>query len=523
MKKFLSFFIVAFVALASQANELTVYDGTSTNGYIPVRSYYYDTEGYKSQFILPADQFTTMQGAFVNSMKFYISNANGNEMEGGKLAVMIGTTDQTSYGWSASYITGLTQVAEITMTPGDPELVIDFDEPWFYEGGNIVIGTTVVEAGNCPYVYFYGETASVNNGAYGSASVSTTSFYPKTTFTYEGGSDDMASVNVKIIDFGNLFLEQTATKTFTLKNLGKNAFTPVFGGLQAPFSIAPAAAEIAAGASVEYTVTFAPAAIGEYAQTLTIDCGDAGLFEIPVAGACVEMPAEIVVCDGTSTSGSVPVYAYYYDQASHSQMIYGAEELAALNGKKITSVTFHADRALGLSGGEIQMSFKPVEESGFSSYDLLTDFTVVATAVPDANSTELTFVLDQPYEYNGGNLAIDVLVTVKSNYSSAKFYGKSVSNNASLCYYGNYNSSSIEKFLPKATIGYQKEETPQPEWRLGDVNHDNAVDVADVTLMISYILGLNPDGFYTTEANCDGAGSIDVSDVTALINMILNQ
>ena len=64
---------------------------------------------------------------------------------------------------------------------------------------------------------------------------------------------------------------------------------------------------------------------------------------------------------------------------------------------------------------------------------------------------------------------------------------------------------------------------PEPEFPLGDVNHDGEVDVLDVTMMISYILGENPEGFYLDVANVDGdaEGAIDVGDVTATIAIIL--
>ena len=65
---------------------------------------------------------------------------------------------------------------------------------------------------------------------------------------------------------------------------------------------------------------------------------------------------------------------------------------------------------------------------------------------------------------------------------------------------------------------------PEPEFPLGDVNHDGEVDVLDVTMLISYILGENPEGFYLDVANVDGddEGAIDVGDVTAAIALILD-
>ena len=72
-------------------------------------------------------------------------------------------------------------------------------------------------------------------------------------------------------------------------------------------------------------------------------------------------------------------------------------------------------------------------------------------------------------------------------------------------------------------VAFEPYEEPQPEWQLGDVNHDTFVNVADVTAMIQYILtsGAQPEEFYVEQANVDGEGQINVADVTALIQIIL--
>lgn len=59
---------------------------------------------------------------------------------------------------------------------------------------------------------------------------------------------------------------------------------------------------------------------------------------------------------------------------------------------------------------------------------------------------------------------------------------------------------------------------------LGDVNHDGSVNVADVTTLIQYVLGNDPDPFYVEEANVSGdaQGDINVADVTALISIVLS-
>lgn len=74
------------------------------------------------------------------------------------------------------------------------------------------------------------------------------------------------------------------------------------------------------------------------------------------------------------------------------------------------------------------------------------------------------------------------------------------------------------------TVIYTKVEltTGQTSSLLGDVNGDGSVDITDVTLLVDYILGKNHDSFIIGNANVNQDGGIDVADVTALVNIILN-
>lgn len=64
-------------------------------------------------------------------------------------------------------------------------------------------------------------------------------------------------------------------------------------------------------------------------------------------------------------------------------------------------------------------------------------------------------------------------------------------------------------------------DTAGSDTQKGDVNHDGAIDVSDVTAIISMILGnVTAD---LASADLDNSGTIDVTDVTTLINLILNQ
>ena len=526
MKKVFQLMSAALIALAAvvpaQAETLTVNDEAATNEYSPIYGYYMDTQNYIVQTILPAEDLNVMQGAFITSMTFYVAGDNGNLIDGGKLAISLGTTDQTSFNNYSSPL-AVTKVAEVEMTLGEAEVVVNFDTPFNYEGGNLVIESKVIVSTGWARNYFLGKASQVANVLLKSPSVTgTDGFYPKTTFTYEV-MDDLAAVTTNSLDFGQLFLDENATLTFTLKNLGKNAFTPVFSSLQAPFSIAPAAAEITAGESVEYTVTFDPTAEGEFNQNLTIDCGAAGQLVVALTGVGVDRPLEVVVADGTATNSYIPVYGYSYDSAGgQGQMIYPAEMLTEMVGKKIKSLKFHHDLPYSkMYDGNIQLSMKVVEEGAFASATAITEMTVVANGAPVEGETELVFNFDEPFVYNGGNLAVEALVTKAGHYGSEKFYGVAMTG-ASYGYYNDFGwESKVINFLPKATFGLVKESTPEPQVMPGDVDGNGEVAIADITALLNYLLTGNEDGVNKANADCDGNSEVAIADVTALLNYLL--
>ena len=54
----------------------------------------------------------------------------------------------------------------------------------------------------------------------------------------------------------------------------------------------------------------------------------------------------------------------------------------------------------------------------------------------------------------------------------------------------------------------------------GDVNGDGAINVSDITALINVIMGIT--SLPTEFADVNGDGAINVSDITALINIIMN-
>lgn len=64
-------------------------------------------------------------------------------------------------------------------------------------------------------------------------------------------------------------------------------------------------------------------------------------------------------------------------------------------------------------------------------------------------------------------------------------------------------------------------EAALPQVTAGDVNGSGVVDVSDVTAEVNLILGTKPAGYNPVVVDLNGDQKIDVSDITALVNMIL--
>ena len=61
-----------------------------------------------------------------------------------------------------------------------------------------------------------------------------------------------------------------------------------------------------------------------------------------------------------------------------------------------------------------------------------------------------------------------------------------------------------------------------PSFTRGDVDDDGFVTISDVTLLINYLLNSDEEGINLQAANCNQDGMISISDVTSLINYLLS-
>jgi hypothetical protein len=195
MRKLLSIFALAFVAFAIQATEFTVFDGASTSEDIPICSRFMDWSDYYHQTIYHETQIEALKGQAITSIKYYVANENGCTLSGGNVSLYIGITEKNDFNeYNVSLIPAedLTLVAGMAMTTGVNEIEFVLDEPWTYEGGNIVIQTVIDADGSVvgsEATVFLGEVEAYAS-ACGTWTPGSKDFAPKTTFTYEGGGEE---------------------------------------------------------------------------------------------------------------------------------------------------------------------------------------------------------------------------------------------------------------------------------------------------------------------------------------------
>ncbi len=470
LKLLMSLLFTAFVVPQVWAETAEV-GGTSTNNQVPLNCQYGDY-GYHSQMVYSQatlQQAGLPEGAKITAITFYtdsdypLSNPSGSANN--PLTIKLGQPeDATLPSFVTDNLTTVSTTGNIWSGETSVTLEFDSDKAYTYDGGNLLIDLSWAYASGGYYKSIYwlvssatGASRYANNSSSGIEQSSYSSNnLPKITFTYTAEAKPYdAKVTPSSLAFGKLNTGESNTLNVTLTNKGENAFTPSLSGLAIPFTTTYTPAELASGESVEIPITYAPSEAGSFSETMTINCGEAGTFEVSLSGTAVEPGSEIVVCDGTDKNGYVPVYGLYYDTKDcQVQFIYPASALTALNGREITGVKFFPENTIMINGGKLQLSIKETEQTVFeretaiAKPNEITEMTVAATIVPNGTDNVLEFVFEEPFPYNGGNLAFETLVVEKNSYASGlKFLGETQSTSTAFYYYP--SSGGLVQFLPK--------------------------------------------------------------------------
>lgn len=187
---------------------------------------------------------------------------------------------------------------------------------------------------------------------------------------------------------------------------------------------------------------------------------------VGILGSFMSLSAkELTICDGTSGNTYVPFHFYYLDDTRcKTQVVYPASELTEMVGNQIREVEFYlnddgyasawATPEMILSLGEYSESTANVDTDGYGTF--YTGNLSVAYSGPmegEGGGRLLTFELSSPYQYNGGNLMLQISLGTKGNaYPRAESLG--VSTDTYQAMYTTTGTVYGQKFLPKTKFTY---------------------------------------------------------------------
>ena len=286
--------LMAFISSFAYAQgPITICDGTDENKNIPFWFYYLDDASAKSQVIYPASELTEFVGKQITGLKFY--HKGFSTAWSGNMAVSLAEVDYSTISETAFISANFTEVFNGAVS-GDETmntLEFTFTTPFVYTGQNLVIEIKNTAKGSTYFNHsFYGKNQSSNNAVYGYGSSSRTAqaFLPKVTVSYCETSEYAATVSAETLNFSTLFTGETATKNITISNNGTADLTAAISGIEAPYSVAETSIAIPSLSSVTVPITFAPTEDGSYNQSMTIDLGEAGSFNVTLTGASMTAP-----------------------------------------------------------------------------------------------------------------------------------------------------------------------------------------------------------------------------------------
>ena len=195
-KSLLFMMLLTLFGVARAQSELTVYEGTATSNVVPAYIFYYD-DFTRVQHVIPADDLGEMRGGTITSLKYYTSATNIPYTAVSKAQVYLMEVDYTTMTALEPQENGeivYEGYFELVSEGEGGSLTIEFNTPFNYSGGNLLIGIDNTEDLGYKNISFYGQsiTGAAWGGSSGTSLASVTgsqrNFIPQTTFTYTPGS-----------------------------------------------------------------------------------------------------------------------------------------------------------------------------------------------------------------------------------------------------------------------------------------------------------------------------------------------
>ena len=159
--------------------ELTINDGTATNGFVPVYGLYVDDLSY-GQFVIPAAQLAAIQGNYIDELTFYATQAS-IDWGVAQFEVYVAEIQDATLSALATWSTLEKVMNAGSLSVNAGQMVVTLDNLYQYQGGNLLIGFKQTVKGTYATSTWYGVTATgASIGGY-NTTVGQKDFLPKMT------------------------------------------------------------------------------------------------------------------------------------------------------------------------------------------------------------------------------------------------------------------------------------------------------------------------------------------------------
>ncbi len=352
------------------------------------------------------------------------------------------------------------------------------------------------------------------------------------------------NVDTESMDFGTVTVGESVSQTFHVT--GQNLLTDVTFTKSgaATFSVSPStltAEQVEAGADI--TVTFTPTSDATSTATINVMSPGAADMSITVSGTGKLVPmitTNPTEMNFTTTVGEPVTETFNLKGYNLTGTVY----LSIVNSTGgFTVGKSNVTKNNAMNGVDVAVTYKPTAPGTHTARVMLRSAgadTVYVNLNGTATSQKYTPVM-QP-----ANMDYVTMNSFLAEWTDNTYAGDVTS--YTLEYTGNGNTLSVPNITNKnyvvqnliagATYSYKVKtlytDGTQSEWsnteqvtlptvafEVGDVNHDGSVNIADVTNLIDYLLGVTSDDFYTDCADVNGDTQINIADVTDLIDRLL--
>ena len=434
--------------------------GYNSNPYVP---FYTNTTSSKSQFIIPASELSDLTSHELTRIRFSPNDSWNLSTVSVNLKIYLKEVNVTEfastqyYDWDDMELVYDGAFSGIAAYYSANMAYIEFDDSYYYTGGNLLVGVQATDCQTSYGVWWYGiETTS--NTALASRYNYTPSLYqflPRTTFYYI--PTESSSCITPLYLTCNAVTGTSATLDWTSD--GDETAWDIYYSTAATAPDESTTPNIIATTQKPCTIEGLVPETTYYAWVRS-NCGES---QSHWSQSCEFLPTnriDLTVNDGTSYFVGAPISSSNNSNIMKTQMVIPAEDLTSMVNGEIQKLYFYSYSSSVSFSNQFTVYVTEMGTSllGDEFYDWAAMEQLCYQGTLSVSDHQMVIDFDVPYKYEGGNLLIGV-VGDGSYVSGPYWYGvyggaNDEAGSSMFTNYYSYNGIARSSNKPKTTISY---------------------------------------------------------------------